>query len=318
MMKLRRIHAKYADTLAELNKQLPEEKFIAVFGTSHTSGNCVRGDKISLEKSDFWTTHVGDVMGTPVINFSVSGNDNPNMIQQMIDFLLLPGSSNCIQVVCETRLAQPAFRISRDLLNDFTDLRRNAFEQQLTSGYDWNDPDITQVKYKRNTVDDKLMLRLPNSLLKMGFDYLKNYVTKLNPSQRYDIDPEVFDKIVEQIEQFDKHTIVTMKLVIEDYQQIKTMASLCKLRGVKFNWFCWDDHSLISNKDVDYRVVKRAFIQTSDIFDSEISGLEESAIRKFKDSINSTDVTKYKCECGHYTEEVHQFIADAVLESIGT
>ena len=316
LMKLRRIHTKYADTLTELNKLLPEEDFIAVFGTSHTSGNCVRGDSISLDKQDFWTTQVGTILGVPVINFSVSGNDNPNIVQQMTDFLLLERSSNCIQVICETRLAQPAFRISRDLLNDFTDLRRNAFEQQLTSGYDWNQSD-SEVMFKRNTVDDKLMLRLPNSLLKMGFDFLKNYVTKLNPSDRYDIDEDVFAKIVEQIEQFDKHTIVTMKLVIEDYQQIKTMASLCKLRDVKFNWFCWDDHSLISNKDVDYRVVKRAFIQTSDIFDVEIPGLEESAMRKFKASINSTDVTKYKCECGHYNEEVHQFIADAVLEGIG-
>lgn len=315
-LKLRRIHTKYADTLDSINELLPEQDFIAVFGTSHTSGNCVREDSTSLDNEDFWSTQVGIIMGIPVINFSVAGNDNANMIQQLTDFLLLDRSSNCVQIICETRLAQPAFRISRDVLNDFTDLRRNQFEQQLTSGYDWNNTDA-EVMFKRNTIDDKLMLRLPNSLLKMGFTYLKDYVTKLNPSDRYEIEEDVYNKIVEQIEQFDKHTIVTMKLVIEDYQQIKTMASLCKLRNVKFNWFCWDDHSLISNKDVDYRVVKRAFIQTSDIFDVEIPGLEESAMRKFKASINSIDVTKYKCECGHYTEEVHQFIADAVLEGIG-
>ena len=41
---------KDAVNLEELNKSLPDQPFIAVFGTSHTYGSCRRGDQKDLCK----------------------------------------------------------------------------------------------------------------------------------------------------------------------------------------------------------------------------------------------------------------------------
>jgi hypothetical protein len=77
-----------SERLKVIQDTIPEGKFIAFFGTSHTSGSCVRdgmGEQIDLSR--IWAQQVADHMGLPLFNASNPGIDNDIMIQMMLDFL---------------------------------------------------------------------------------------------------------------------------------------------------------------------------------------------------------------------------------------
>ena len=100
---------KDAVNLEELNKGLPDQPFIAVFGTSHTYGTCKKGDQIVLKESDIWYSVLAKRMGMPVVSFAIPGNSNPRMQMQLMDFLEMENSKYCKHVFCEIRLSDGEF-----------------------------------------------------------------------------------------------------------------------------------------------------------------------------------------------------------------
>jgi hypothetical protein len=93
------------EKLSDLAEFLPDGNFIAVFGTSHTSGICKRGDSEAIAHEDIWASIVGSELNLEVVNASNPGNDNETIIQQLIDFLDMPGVlERCKHIICELRV----------------------------------------------------------------------------------------------------------------------------------------------------------------------------------------------------------------------
>ena len=196
------------DKLSELSQYLPDGDFIAVFGTSHTSGVCKRGDSEAISREDIWAEQVGAALGLPVFNASMPGNDNDTIVQQMIDFLDVPGArERCKRVICELRIAEGTTRMSRDLLGDFGVFRRAEFVPQLTNCY--SVPAKTVVDPEdgglvgHTTITDKLLVRLPTSFKRQDkkrqyqllLDMLPDIIDTPAPSM-YDVVMDVLDNFI--------------------------------------------------------------------------------------------------------------------------
>lgn len=305
--------------LEDINQQLPETEFIAVFGTSHTSGYCERNGETELVLDDFWAERLSKYTGLPVVNLSLIGNNNTTMGHQLAEFLLLDRSSNCVQVICETRVGEHVFVISNDTVEDFDDFERKNFLPQLSNVFalkNIENFDGLYKKFPKDTIHDLLQLRAPVTLLKLSKKDQINYIQKSHPGELDDVPNYVFKSIREQIENYDNHVRHTMRPFIEDYNCIKMMSQLCKLRNISFNWFCWDKNYLRDRRDTNYDVVHRAFRLTSDVFDREVSGLSGSVMDHFEKTIDETKLKEYKCDCGHWDERVHDYVAKNISEAL--
>jgi hypothetical protein len=313
-----------SERLKVIQDTIPEGKFIAFFGTSHTSGSCVRdgmGEQIDLSR--IWAQQVADHMGLPLFNASNPGIDNDIMIQMMLDFLDLPESDRCVRVISEIRVAEGTFRLGRDMFNGFTEYRRKEFVPQLTNCFEIPAP---EVKAKDGdvtghiTVGDRLMARVPINYNRIDNQSLKDMALNSVIQGGSDVPREyVHDVVSEIVEVVEKYIAPTMSPFIEDFYKIRTMRHLCKLKGIPFNWFCWDTHSQFYDPSTEYRVVKDAFSQVTDIFKVQIKCFDKGAKYSFKeyweDNLGN-DWGQVNCECGHQTEEMHDYVAKKIIKEL--
>lgn len=308
------------EKLSDLAELLPDGDFIAVFGTSHTSGICKRGDSEAISHDDIWASIVGNNLGLKVFNASNPGNDNETIIQQMIDFLEIPGASErCKHIICELRVAEGTTRFGRDLLGSFDILRRAEFVPQLTNSYagpkiEGKNSDGGLIGHI--TVADKLLSRLTTSFLKLK----KNEQIQLLQTMVLDINQPVVsamhDIVIDILNGFSNYENISMLPFIKDYNHIRTMSALSRSNGIKFNWFCWDEHAQFSDPSDEYKVVKSAFNQTSDVFQCEIQSLKGSAHTNFVRNNSNAIFKDTLCECGHQNELFHKFVASSIVQEL--
>ena len=308
------------EKLSELSERFPSGDFMAVFGTSHTSGICKRGDSEAIAHEDIWAEIVGDSLGLPVLNASNPGNDNETIIQQMIDFLEIPGAaSRCKHIMCELRVAEGTTRFSRDLLGSFDILRRAEFVPQLTNSYMGPDKEVRSsdgALVGHVTVADKILTRLTTSFLKLKkkeqMELLQGMVLDINQP----VVSSMHDIVLEILHSFSNYENVSMLPFVRDYNYIRTMSALCRGHGIPFNWFCWDEHAQFEDPTEEYKVVKSAFKQTTDVFDTEFPSLDGSAHRHFIRNVKDIKFSDVLCECGHQNEVFHKFVAERIVRDV--
>jgi hypothetical protein len=310
------------EKLDEISNMLPDGKFIAVFGTSHTSGVCKRGESENLALSDYWCKQLSDLTGYPVFNASMPGNDNETIIQQLIDFFDTERSSNAVHILVELRVNEGAFRISRDLIDDFSALRRQEFYPQLKNCHDIGNElfDVSTGTEKAwDTINENFLARIVNVFDRLPRLEREERIRGMHVQKEkdYEVAEWKVDLISDMTESYRDHVSTTMLPYIEDYNRIKTMSALCRAHGVKFNWFCWDEHIEHQKPSTEYRVVKNAFTQVTDVFDTELNGLETSVVTQFNKTLGMFEkLDKYKCDCGHYIEDVHHYVAQQITKEI--
>ena len=309
------------EKLSDLAEFLPDGNFIAVFGTSHTSGICKRGDSEAIAHEDIWASIVGSELNLEVVNASNPGNDNETIIQQLIDFLDMPGVlERCKHIIGELRVAEGTTRFGRDLFGNLEILRRAEFVPQLTNSYfgpklEARDSDGGLVGHI--TVADKLLSRLTTSFLKLK----KKEQMQLLQSMVLDVNqPAVgamHDIVMDILHSFSNYENVSMLPFVKDYNHIRTMSALCRAHNIGFNWFCWDEHAQFEDPTEEYKVVKSAFKQTTDVFDTEVVSLAGSAHKHFVKSLPpDVKFSDFNCECGHQNEGMHRFVADNIINNI--
>lgn len=308
--------------LADLLAYVPEGDFIAVFGTSHTSGVCKRGDSERIEPDLIWPTLVAEHYGLPVFNASNPGNDNETIVQQMLDFLDLPGvTERCKYIICELRVNEGAFRIGRDIVGEFRPYRRFDWDPQLKNCFavgpkEVKDSDGGVVGH--HTIADKMLYRTTSNFFKMPMDKQRSMIRDIMPDADGMMPDGAFDVISQAVETFNLTENVTMAPFIHDYNHIRTMSKLCRLAGIPFKWFCWDKHSEVDGPSDEYKCVKAAYTQVTDVFETEVSTLVNSATGLFEKGLpRGETIEAYKCDCGHETEPVHKFVSERIIKAIG-
>lgn len=296
--------------LNEINDYLPETEFIAVFGTSHSSGVCRRGLSQELDKPDIWSERISDL---PVVNLSLEGNSNVNMLQQMADFLKTKRSSLCKQIISEVRINEGTLGVSIDALADLDKMARLSGQLSVSSGYDLRDVKNhhNEQKFPRDTVHALLNVSLPVTLLRQGKNAITDYLTGLHPTLgKGDIDPGMAKIVHEWITHFQQNIRPTLTQTIADYRLISLMCDMATIANKDFNWFCWDETSALDMTDENYRIARRLFDSTTNIFEKEIPSLKYSAKTKWKQEGHSLE--DIMCDCGHNTEPMHHFVGEKV------
>ena len=297
--------------LQDINQLLPETDFVAVFGTSHTSGYCERNNEKEINASDYWSENISDL---PVVNFSLIGNNNATMAEQVGEFFTLARSQYCKTVICEVRIGEHTFLASSDIIEEWDELERCNFLPQLSNTYALKNYETFGglfKKFPKNTVHDMLLTRVPISLLKLKRKAQENYLKGTHPIHLDELPNYSYKNLHAQMINYDENVKHTMFPFIQDYNMVKLISLLCQIKGVKFHWFCWDENVLADMDDVAYRVVHNAFQKSSKIFDQEVTGLQGSAVENFKKTI-SDSINNYMCDCGHYDETVHKFVSEKI------
>lgn len=98
-----------------MNEVLPDTKFIAVFGSSHSFGSCRKDKAFMLDDNQVWIDNLAQQMGIPVINCSLPGSSNDQLIDMITTFLELPRCKKyCQHIIMEARFCESATDISKD------------------------------------------------------------------------------------------------------------------------------------------------------------------------------------------------------------
>ena len=295
---------KDAVNLEELNKSLPDQPFIAVFGTSHTYGSCIRGDQIVLKESDIWYSVLAKRMGLPVVNFAVPGNNNLRMQMQMMDFLEMENSKYCEHVFCELRLSDGAYCFTRDVFTD----ELQKFE---------NNPEIAGGQhYRYNSFWENFFTTVAVSKYHKT-DYLAQCIENSHRDSNYVASKTQIETLAEITKAKGITHFSSIQGYIEDLISVRTMQRLVKLKGAKFTWFCWDN-KLDGLSEALMNDVNSYFKEHTDIFNDKLlhPNLRQYIMDVEGEYNGNTMLIQNECECSHHNEIVHAWVADRIYEGL--
>lgn len=293
---------------------IPKGEYIAVFGTSHTYGCCERDEYTHLDKKDMWVNLMRNDLGIEVFNVSLPGNINSNIVQQMTDFLSLPKDvlARCKAVVAEVRVGETAGSFSADLVSDFV-IDERTINPYITQGADFYD-----LNERLKNWHSMLTIEFVNPL-SINADP-KEQATMLAINAQLNSNGEEFAPrqavalVKDYVETHYKTEALTVRPVINDYQNIRVMKMLMELANIPFAWFCWDPCLYLDDEDFDK--CNDIMGEVSTIFDAQIHELKETVAGMFLSIYGIEHYDAMKCECGHFGEEVNALVADFVTNHI--
>jgi hypothetical protein len=271
--------------VTEQNEYLPDTPFVTIFGTSHSYGCCIDGEKDFVENDQIWVNKIG----RPTVNFSAPGTTNKRILHTFQDFLELPNHKNSDTIIVEARLADRTYNVGGDLPGGektFADIA--ATNNFLSSAKPFGGQNWYQ----------KLCINMPT------FDKRKNK-SQEDIAQLADHQPHVIE-IVNNIREGAQAQSISVLNVAEDLMRIRTMQTLAKLSGKKFYWFCWDEYSLNGSKE--WKWLLDVFEASTDVLDSCVSLSISRELHEIKN--------KYMCECGHQTAPFHDEVAKIIKKHI--
>jgi len=308
------------DFMKQLNDSLPDTDFIAVFGTSHTYGACLKNniDQKVVANHDIWINIVGKYLGMPVVNFALEGNVNTVILSQIIDFLKLPKSKLCKRVFLEIRLGELVIRMSSDIaggppysenetLPKISDLSVSKHSQDTFSGYY---PGVARVRSSNHHYIWRLGIphdteifnrKLKSTLVAPGYwetdeDIPPLFIKRIN---------EYKDMMMEMYFGQDIH-------YIDDWGFIQTMITLLKARDIECLWFCWDGVPVKSSDH--YTTLLDAYDQTMDIKKYMVKDMQWGAAIAHRDENDGK--VMHLCDCDHRDENFHRWIAHKICTQI--
>lgn len=300
-----------------MNDVLPDVPFIAVFGSSHTYGSCKMNDMnmIDLDRKDIWASKIGDKFQLPVINFGYPGVTNQILIQQLLDFVVLEKSKNCVFVIIEVRMGERVFMLSNDIATPLLESEIiDDIYSELMYGKHMREI-FSDLKIGSKTISMHYLTRIPAMLTK---DKNKSIENVLN-AKMYANKDVIPSNLIDSIEIF-KNLYIEYKFgyagqYIEDFNNIKVMKSVLDLSGIKSFWFCFDNvySGHIGREEYEFLIEKYEQTGTCNIFDHEIKSLRDGATKSYVNEVGTFPPT---CDCGHYTSEFHTWVAEKVYEEI--
>jgi len=288
-------------SLEELNLRLPDRPFIAFFGSSHTYGQCKRGDGWAIDEDKVYANILGKKFGLPIVNFSIPGNYNLRIQQQVLDFLELSRSSHCVKVIIEVRLADHSYYFGRDIFVD--DFYTEPNNPELAGGSEfwyktfWDNMYTNYVRSKDN-----------------DYSYLNERISNLKRQSGYQpIDAEL-DTLKELSKTFTLTRFCSVQQLLEDLYTIRVLQRLCRLANIPFHWFCWDERTsyLLDQKLVNH--IEEVFRKNTKIYEDQL--LYPNMKNIIKNEKGYQFIEENRCVCGHLDETVHEWLADKLYNEL--
>jgi hypothetical protein len=287
-------------SLEELNLCLPDEPFIAFFGTSHTYGQCKRGDYWAIDEDKVYANILGKKFGLPIMNFAIPGNCNLRIQQQVLDFLELSRSSHCTKIIVETRLADHSYYFGRDIFVD--EFYTEPNNPELAGGSEfwystfWSNMYTDFVRGKDKDVN-YLNERIANTKRQTGYQPINVELDTLKEMQK-----------TMTLTRF-----LSVQQLLEDLYTIRVLQRLCRLANIPFYWFCWDEKTkMLDQKLIEH--IEQVFRKNTKIYEDQL------LYPNMKMVINSEKGKQFiednRCECTHLNETVHEWLANKLYDEL--
>jgi hypothetical protein len=326
----------YWETLKSENYQFPDEPFILLFGSSHSTGICRRGDSNRIDRDREWGRQLESKSGIKVVNLSFPGINNHSIQAQIIDIYNVQGFKNCIGAVLEMRVSESilSWGVDRELWDrrEETSAKKNKpishkFSTSLNRSYYFNNENkvyrghgqssnvFDSVFYLRTGVvsDDTWQKQLVEN-------QLQNHMEWANQSDENFVAPA---KIKDWVAYMKLHRDLNLKNsvdLINSLSQIHGCIKLLESNGVPAWWFCWDEWGHNSKSMTQFLIEK--IFESSDVMHSALTGFYDldkgnfGATKSFVEIYGIDRIRQLECECGHLTEEFHDWVADQVYNEI--
>lgn len=292
----------------EIIDGMPAGDYIAVFGTSHTFGECLRGDDNQLDESDMWAFQLAKRLGLGLLNASKRGNYNVNIVRQLIDFLDLPSDvlSRCKLIIVEPRDGDPAGIWCTELLGDLH-LPDHTYNTPIVDSYQYHNYAMTWTGQLFQTFINPIQIGMSVS------DYGRNEAFFMGNLLGFPIITEgAVNNVISYIDHHQKLVAGSVSKLTDDYDHIRIMQKLVKLSGIPYMWFCFDELDL----DSEFEKVREIYKKTTNIYESAVPILHNMPLSYMKmNGLSSLD-NNLKCECGHYGEEMNRWVSDIIYDEI--
>lgn len=283
---------------------LPDGDFIAVLGTSHTTGICKRGEFEKIDNGDRWTEQLELLLGMPVINFAIPGNYNAYMVQQLIDIVELPGvKERCKMIIVESRRGNLAGLYYFDIFAD-VDHRKEYMNRHIASGHHID---------SRSWVDMYVGVYTPIKANRT--DYCEHLVRNSN-KEVFDffVPPEAVETMEKAVQATAETYCTSVQPVVEDLTDIRTMRTIANLAGIPFRYFFWDPVKTAHTVGTDDVIA--LFNTMYNLDDNRIAGLADTINQSFIAEHSKEEWIEAECECRHRDEKVHKWVAEKIYKEI--
>ena len=289
----------------QIELKLPDQPFIAVFGTSHTSGSCRQGPNQTIKNGQYWTDIVSKNTGLCVVNFSIPGNNNATILEQIISLLEQPGWENCKLIISEIRWSDSQVSICHSVFAPFNNTRKELMSPSLWGGHDHKRPWWNITAYS-NIV-----------MTKMNHEYARRIVhTAMNLRSEESPPEAAVNLLVESSLAGGKIIHTGHQQLIDDIRNIRAMSAIANAHKIPFLWFNWSHMNLYSHDSADVVFLKEIFKKTTKVFDSMTENLYPSVEKAYVKEFGTARYRNTLCECNHNNEEVHAFVAEKIYPEI--
>lgn len=290
----------------EIASLFPEGNFIVVFGTSHTSGCCEKGEFTHIDVEDRWCNIVADHYGLPVVNLSLPGNYNRFIVQQVIDFLELPDvKERCNLVLLEARTGDLAGKYYFDLFADEPHggipVNRHIVNSDLIKGISWMDAIVGPFVPIKQNKDS----------------YVRGLILSANPNfgSLEMVPTPAVEQMQNIISTFASTVLLSQQQAVEDMLDIRIIQHLITSRGIPFRFFVWDPMKIGNGKY--YQKTRQVYDELYNMNKYIVKGLypnaTDAACREVGNSKWNID---WDCDCGHRDEGAHKWVASKIIDEL--
>lgn len=273
--------------------------FILYLGTSHSAGECERGDSLYLDPDKIWTHYLSDKLDLEYVKLAQGGIDNYQILQVFHSYCKHNPEKikHCKMVVADMRLG--------------TTLNELPLEQLGLPLLDYDihlPPHKATIEYCPNGSFPTTFLN--SSRHNVYKQWGKDHLLKI-------CDPEdrpVVQKILEVHDLYRVSSAVYSKC----FYDIVNLNAIVQLMGMDFYWLCFSDLYYFSdvNENTNYqKTLETLHLHYPEVFERNImpGGVGQFLADEYKVKVVEGNTT---CECLHYDERYQEAIAQRLYENI--
>jgi hypothetical protein len=288
----------------QIECKLPSEPFIAVFGTSHTHGDCLDKDKKHIPGNHIWASQVSRKISIPVVNFSIPGNDNATILEQINSFFEQPGWENCRLIISEVRWGDSTTKLSHSVFSDFDTSRPDKTIPSLWAGRDFH-----QLWWKQHVYLNIAMSKMNQSYAR---DILKTPL-KVSSDQ---VPDQAVKILMDHCQSYSAMVNTGHQPLLDDMRSIRAMSSIVNAHKIPFLWFVWSTTKVNRTGNKNTKYLLEIFNKTTQMFESSAKGVWPNVAEVFTDKFGQKVFDSTLCECRHNNSLMHSWVADNILSDV--
>lgn len=273
--------------------------FVLYLGTSHTAGECERGDSEYLDKDKIWTHHLSKKLDLEYVKLAQGGIDNFQILQVFHSYKKHNPEKmkHCKLVIADMRLG--------------TTLTELPLEQV---GLPLLDYDINLPPY-RATMEYCPGGSFPTTFLNAG---RYNVYSSRGKEQLLKTCDSSERLVIEKILEVHDLYRISSSTYAKCFYDIVNLNEIVRLMGIDFYWLCFSDmyHFSDINENANYqKTLETLHLHYPEVYERNIM---QGGVGQFLSDEHKVKIVEgnTSCECLHYDERYQEAIAQRLYENI--